>query len=329
MAEATAAPTFDRSAFRKVLGTFATGITVVTTVNEHGVPFGLTANSFTSVSLDPPLVLVCLDRCSNSLAAIRSSGVFAVNILSEEQRSLSSIFASKSADKFAQVEWRKGCTGVPLFPGTVGWVECAVHEIVSAGDHDIVMGHVQDCGQSPLRPLGYFGGGYFLVSHDQDAGGPKDKATFGAIVEHHGSILLHRRSDGTWSLPEATAGGTDLPLGGLLRQLAEAGAPASLDFLYSVAELPDHRGTLILYRGQFQQEPVLKDPASWMFVSEAEIAEVKLNSYETEMTLGRYFKERRQDSFGLFADTGDGGRLVILDRPMRSYNKVDAERDLR
>ena len=159
----------DTTALRRTLGTFATGVTVVTTVDALGRRQGLTANSFTSVSLDPPLVLVCLARTSQTLVAIRSSGVFAVNVLGADQRHLADLFASKADDKFGGVSWRTGTTGAPVLDGCVGHVDCSVHAIVEAGDHDVLLGRVRAFGQRPLRPLGYFRGAYAVVSNGTEA----------------------------------------------------------------------------------------------------------------------------------------------------------------
>jgi len=329
MIEPTSKPEFDRTSFRKVLGTFPTGVTVLTTVNAAGVVHGLTANSFSSVSLDPPLILICLDRSSNSLIALRESGVFAINVLSEDQKEISNVFASKVANKFDGVEWGIAKTGSPIFPGTIGWIDCSVHEIVSAGDHDIVIGLVKDYGQSSARPLGYFRGGYTLVSLEQQALISPGTAVFSAIVEYDNRILLQRTSEGMWSFPEAKSGPSDVPLGGLCQMLADVGAPTVLNFLYSVAQLPDKRGLSILYRGQLLSPPKILDTSNWVFVNEIDVPWKSLLSYETEMTLRRYFRERKQDRFGIFADIGDGGRLISVDREGADYSRDIAERVLR
>ena len=140
MPQSAEAPAFDRTTFRRVLGCFATGVTIVTSIEEDGTLCGLTANSFTSVSLDPPLVLVCLDARSNSLGAIRHSGAFAVNILGEGQRDLSGRFASKLPDKFVEGKWSRAVTGSPTLDGALAWLDCRVERALTAGDHEIVGG---------------------------------------------------------------------------------------------------------------------------------------------------------------------------------------------
>ena len=159
--ESTGAPTFDASRFRQVLGHFATGITVVTTVDE-GEPIGFTAQSFLSLSLDPPLIAVCPGVTSSSLPRIRNAGFFCVNILGEDQEAHSRVFATKEPDKFAGLGWKSGVTGAPVLEGSLASIECTVEEIHDAGDHVIVVGRVQglDVGNGDARPLLFYRGGY-------------------------------------------------------------------------------------------------------------------------------------------------------------------------
>jgi flavin reductase (DIM6/NTAB) family NADH-FMN oxidoreductase RutF len=331
MHDSTAAAEFDRTKFRRVLGCFATGVTIVTSIQEDGVPCGLTANSFTSVSLDPPLILVCLDARSNSLGAIRSSGKFAVNILGESQRELSGRFASKTIDKFGSGQWSRALTGAPTLEDALAWLDCEVESTFTAGDHEIVIGRVVSLGENAGSPLGYFRGGYFQVSLSQDATSPGGRAVFGAIIQHKGRILLRRQGvNGPWGFPEAAAIGSQRRLGGLLDTLTEMGAPTALNFLYSVAELPDSGSTWILYRGELTtEEPQLKDTQYWRFFAESEIPWEQLRSYETQMTLRRFFKERAEDRFGLFADTGSEGFIAPIGEDLRPYTRAEAERTLR
>jgi 3-hydroxy-9,10-secoandrosta-1,3,5(10)-triene-9,17-dione monooxygenase reductase component len=147
--------------FRDVLGRFATGVTVVTGLLD-GVPFGLTCQSFTSVSLDPPLVLFCPARTSRAWPLIQRSGHFCVNILAGDQEQLSRTMASRGADKFAGVEWRpSAATGSPVLPGTLGFVDALISSVHEAGDHFVVVGRVLDLQvQDADRPLLFFRGGY-------------------------------------------------------------------------------------------------------------------------------------------------------------------------
>lgn len=150
----------DPKALRQVLGHYPTGVTVVTTVDADGLPRGLTANSFTSVSLTPPLLLVCLGKATASHPVFMGSTHFAVNVLADHQRDTSNLFASKASDKFEQAAWQPAASGVPLIDGSLAWFDCTVHQRIDAGDHTILIGQVQAMGQGSGRPLGYCQGAY-------------------------------------------------------------------------------------------------------------------------------------------------------------------------
>lgn len=151
----------DQQEFRGVMGHFATGVTVITTHDGNGKLFGLTANAVSSVSLDPPLLLVCIDKQSESHGAFGSSKVFAVNILSNEQEVLSRKFAKSGADKFEGVGYKTGQTGAPVLNDVLAHLECEVRHEFDAGDHTIVVGEPIDLAMDQeTDPLLYFRGGY-------------------------------------------------------------------------------------------------------------------------------------------------------------------------
>jgi flavin reductase (DIM6/NTAB) family NADH-FMN oxidoreductase RutF len=139
--------------FKQAAGAFPTGVAVVTAVGGDGTRVGLTVSSFTSVSLDPPLVLVCVDRRSPSLAVVTASGRFGISILGRAQRALALRFAKPAEDKFEGLPWRVGLLGVPLLDGAVAHVECVLARVLDGGDHDIVLGHVQRAQAFPGEPL--------------------------------------------------------------------------------------------------------------------------------------------------------------------------------
>src|SRR4051812_49348715 len=132
----------DSSLYRRTCAQFATGITVVTVVDAQGHPHGMTVNSFSSVSLEPPLVLVSIDLRNAILGHFLSTRNFAINILAEHQQHLSRRFSSASEDRFCDVAWRAGETGVPLLEGVLAHLECAVAQTFEAGDHTVLIGEV-------------------------------------------------------------------------------------------------------------------------------------------------------------------------------------------
>jgi flavin reductase (DIM6/NTAB) family NADH-FMN oxidoreductase RutF len=159
---------FASSDFREALGAFATGVTVVTTHSgEHA--YGMTANAFSSVSLDPPLVLVCVTTRAEGREQIASNGVFAVNILAAEQEPLSRYFSSKARPRgrhaFGEVAHRRSVSGSPILEGVAGYLDCRLHAAHEAGDHHVFIGEVLDLGsQSDVEPLLFHAGRYRFVS---------------------------------------------------------------------------------------------------------------------------------------------------------------------
>jgi flavin reductase (DIM6/NTAB) family NADH-FMN oxidoreductase RutF len=151
--------TIDDARFKEALSHFASGVTVVTTEHE-GKPYGMTVASFASVSLHPPLVLICVANAIKTHAALLASGVFGVSILSSTQADLSGRFASKAEDKFAGVSVRRGSLGVPLLEGAIYTLECRVHEQFASGDHTIFVGEVLDAQIGAGNPLVYYRSGY-------------------------------------------------------------------------------------------------------------------------------------------------------------------------
>lgn len=149
----------DHARFRQAMGHFASGVTVVTTAHE-GTLAGLTVSSFTSLSLDPPLVLICIDRRAASNGVIAAAGQFAVNVLSEGQEYLSRRFASQDGDKFAPFSYTLSPSGLPLLVGALVQIECRLHSALPGGDHTIYVGEVLAAHVQEGRPLLYYRSGY-------------------------------------------------------------------------------------------------------------------------------------------------------------------------
>jgi flavin reductase (DIM6/NTAB) family NADH-FMN oxidoreductase RutF len=157
--EAAGASAFDAGRFREVLGHFVTGVTVVTAM-EDGEPVGFTCQAFTSLSLDPPMVALAPGKSSTSWPRIAAAGAFCVNILAEDQEALSRDFAVSGGDKFTGVGWHPAGNGAPVLDGALAWVECTLVLSHDAGDHELVIGRVQDMGVGRGRPLVYYRGGF-------------------------------------------------------------------------------------------------------------------------------------------------------------------------
>ncbi|MGH3519326.1 MAG: 3-hydroxy-9,10-secoandrosta-1,3,5(10)-triene-9,17-dione monooxygenase reductase subunit [Haloechinothrix sp.] len=159
-AQARVPAKIDATAFRTVLGHFGTGVAVVTGHGPDG-PVGFACQSFAALSLDPPLVLFCPGKSSRAWPVIEAAGCFAVNVLGDGQRELSTVFGSRGVDKFASVDWTPAGSGAPLIDGALTWVDCAIEAVHDAGDHYIVVGRVLELGDTGSdRPLLFYRGRY-------------------------------------------------------------------------------------------------------------------------------------------------------------------------
>ncbi len=157
----------DPRTLRDALGCFATGVTVVTCRDSDGEPVGLTANSFTSVSLDPPLLLVCIAKGATSADAMIGASHFAVNVLQTEQQPASIRFATRHEDRFGPNDWSPGEFGAPVLEKSLSVFECEVHAVHDGGDHHLLVGHVLRARfDRGLDPLLYFRGSYRRLHFD-------------------------------------------------------------------------------------------------------------------------------------------------------------------
>lgn len=233
------APQIDPRELRNAFGGFMTGVTVVTTRDDTGAPRGFTANSFTSVSLDPPLLLVCIGARAASRPVFDAANRFAVNILAEDQKAVSTAFASRTADRFSVAPWRDSPGGQPVLDDVAAWFDCAVERRIEAGDHVILIGRIESFDYSDRNGLGYARGGYFTLGLEQQAvsvvaaGGP---ISIGAIVERDGAIFLEPDGQGGWWPPmvrDGGDGGGD-QIAALTARLDALGLQATLGPLYAV-----------------------------------------------------------------------------------------------
>ena len=176
--------TVDASAFRTAMGSFPTGVTVVTVASDGGNMHGMTVNSFSSVSLDPVLVLVCLNEGSRSVGLIERAGAFVVNVLSAGQQDLSRWFADRhrlaGSAMFEGVPFEPGVTGCPVLAGTTASFECRLAQSQRVGDHVIVLGEVVALAHRPqLEPLIFHAGTYKSLEHDSRPVGHTVRCRFG------------------------------------------------------------------------------------------------------------------------------------------------------
>lgn len=303
----------DAGELRKAFGTFATGVTIVTTRDGSGKPRGMTANSFSSVSLDPPLVLVCVAKSALSSSAFESSLSFAVNVLHEGQKELSTLFASKSPDKFKDLKFKTAHTGSPVLADSLSWFDCSTYSRIDAGDHYVLIGQVHSFGTRAAPPLGFFRGRYVRVPDaDTPANPPARVMVTSYIVEMEQQILLRSMGDGLYGLPILKAGSSHELL------VLSGGWEIKIDperaFLYSVFDAPDAGFGHIVHRVSLQPGCCPADLAPELkFFPIHALPLNQLDNADTNAILRRYVRERSEERYGIFVGQTNSGRIAMID----------------
>ncbi len=282
---------------RSAFGTFATGVTVVTTTQDDGTPRGFTANSFSSVSLDPPMLLVCIAKTAQSFEIFRNSNHFVINVLSKKQRSLAGLFSSQRSDKFDLTKWKKGTGNLPLLDSCLSNFVCQKTNFQEIGDHAVMIGHVEEFFHQSGDPLGYFRGDYFsiglehslvkMVNEGSDTG-------VGAILESDRHILFIKDKNGSLSLPKAPT--SNKSLSGLKQHLKDLNLIFNLDFLYSVYEDQELNAHMIFYHGKFSG----KGNKRTVSLNLEKIPLHKIKNLAERIMIERYCEEYNHGRFGIY-----------------------------
>ena len=293
-----------KHALRDVFGSFATGVTVVTTRQDDGMPRGFTANSFSSVSLDPPLLLVCIAKTAHSRDAFVSAEHFAVNILADDQKEVSGLFASRSPDKFKLSKWHSGPQDMPLLNGALACFTCARHRLVDAGDHLVLIGRVLTHHSRDGQPLGFFRGAYFDLSLESslvDAATQPGEGTIGAVLADHETVLLEEKPDGLVTVPKAPAAANTAQ--GIRDHLAKRGLDPKLDHLYAVFQNAQTGTHSIVYHGSVSGAA----PKGLRFYGLNALPLGRVESDAERSMLRRYQREYRHGRFGIYHGTETNG----------------------
>lgn len=296
----------DPKALRNAFGAFATGVTVVTTRQPDGTPRGFTANSFTSVSLDPPLLLVCLAKTAHSADVFRDAPHFAVNILAEDQKAISGLFASRTPDKFAQCAWTPGPSDVPLIDGSLAQFTCANHQLVDAGDHLILIGRIEHFTTTEGQPLGYFRGNYFSIGIEKDlaeAAVAAKGSRLGAVLACDGGVLLKAEGDGL-RLPLAPQPTLD----SLTAKLTALGLSPQIDFVYAAFDDRTTGGHAVYYHGTVAG-PL---PEGYRILPLAYLSTAPLTNPAEAAMLHRYAEDFKNGSFSIYHGTETTGQTRQL-----------------
>ena len=294
------------SKLRKAFGSFATGVTLVTTRQKNGIPRGFTANSFTSVSLNPPLLLVCISKNAQSFSTFRDSKYFAVNVLSETQRSTAGLFSSQSPEKFKITKWEKGYKDLPIIDTALSYFSCEKVNFQEAGDHAIIIGSIKDFGVRDGKPLGYFDGDYFSIGLEKslvDMVNNDRNTKIGAILENKKRILFIIDKEQNLCLPKSINSQKNLE--GLEYYLKSLNLKFKLDFLYSVYEDKEINSHMIFYHGKFSGKG--NDKIVTYEINNIPYDKIVNNAERTMMI--RYCHEYHHGQFGIYQGNETKGKV--------------------
>ena len=301
---------------RQALGSFPTGVTVVSCLDKNNNPLGFTANSFTSVSLDPQLISICIDKESFNIDTFSITEHFAVSILSESQQSISTTFATPNEERFKDIDWRSEDTGSPIISNAVAWFDCKTEQVVDAGDHLILIGKIISFDSSPKTPLMYLRGNYVNLGLEQKMllamENENTEIIVGAIIEWRKKVfLLKNKNNGSLYFPSASRLGHIEDKQSLLGVLKNLNMSINEHYLFSVFEKAEDKTSLIYYRAQAKEEvTALKDS----FYDFEAIPFDKLTDEASRIMLKRYIKERELNAFGIFVGKESEGKVEALSK---------------
>ena len=303
----------DSRPLRDAYGSFMSGVTVVTAYTPDNTPVGFTANSFASVSLDPPLLLVCPSRELNCFDVFNQCTQFAVSVLAEDQREVSNIFASTSNDRFAQVRWFRDSKGNPVISDAAAVFSCDVSARHDGGDHIILVGEVQDYSMTNKLGLGYSAGSYFSLGLERQANElltPTQSAKVGAIAEYQGRILMQQTTRGLQP-PTVTATHRTGSLSAIREHLVTQNIDVAFGPVYSIFENMQSGVYTTFYRGEilnFQEQGVYR------LYSPEELATAKYADVAVGDLMKRYLIERSQGVFTQHSGDERKGKVQSTER---------------
>jgi flavin reductase (DIM6/NTAB) family NADH-FMN oxidoreductase RutF len=295
---------FEPRALREAFGSFMTGVTVVTTLDANDDPLGFTANSFTSVSIDPPLVLVCMANSSINYDVLVNTDRFAINVLCEQQKEISNTFARPVEDRFSAVNWRKGPHGSPILEDVSAWFDCSSYKQVDAGDHVILIGKVEAFETNASPGLGYSRGAYVTPSMEAESISQRTDVVVSALIEHSGDVFFQQDEQGGLKLPSETVGktGATATLQNLIKQNA---TDAKAGFIYSVFEVIDKEQQHISFLCQAASSHSSK--GSFLPLTPTTLSKVADSA--VRIMLERFAKESKLGNYGLYFGNQDNGEV--------------------
>jgi len=294
-------------ALRDAFGAFLTGVTIVTSSDNQGKPLGFTANSFSSVSLAPPLLSICLAKTASSYSVFKQTPHFAVNILAEDQKHLSNTFARPSEDRFAGINWQLSKNGSPLLEGTAAWFDCTVYQRVDAGDHLMLLGEVKAFNNSGKTGLGYAKGAYFTPAQTENRllEHSIGSTQMALVAERDGKVLLLNDNQGGWQLPALLKSQTQTTQQLPQRFSELLGLSVQMGLLYSLYDDTQSGQQHIVYRATLGKGQVSQ--GTWFAIDNLPIANI--NASAERDILKRYAQESRLGNFGIYLGDQSQGHV--------------------
>jgi flavin reductase (DIM6/NTAB) family NADH-FMN oxidoreductase RutF len=318
----------DTNSLRRAFGAFASGVTVVATRTKGGEARAFTANSFSSVSLDPPLALICLGKNSASLAVFEGCETFSISILEASQRAVSSAFASR--DPAVKIEASKNLVedDAPYLANSLATFMCSRHSVVDAGDHVILIGRIVKYRANEGQPLGFFRGGYVSIGPDQP-GMERLQASVhvGGVLGYDGKVLLCRRpkSEG-WEIPMSHPRRGQRPDAALHETFDALGIQVTMSVPFSFFQERGEQDMTMFFSVQSHGDISPGTLADGTEIALFGVEDEPWTLVKGEMTQGmvrRYLREMAAGLYSVYFDTPQGGSLVQLNGGPSSWTALD------
>ena len=300
--------TIDPRELRNAFGSFMTGVTVVTAISNTGEKVGFTANSFTSVSVEPPLLLVCPSNKLSSFDIFNRCEHFVVNILAEDQQDISNTFAGGKGDRFADIAWHSDANGCPVIEGAVAHFSCSTHSNIPAGDHILLVGQVSDFSSNETLGLGYSKGGYFNLGmeHRAEELTHSLSGVVGGIIEFDNKVLL-RSTDKGYSLPQIDISAERGSQESIRQYLDTQGFTCEVISVYSIYENLAEKKFTSFYRVNANSEITA---GLGEYIDIDRIHDLDFVSDDIRSMMQRFVFEKKNGAFCLYVGDQEAGNIL-------------------
>ena len=300
---------------RRAFGSFMTGVTIVTAIDRDGTAVGFTANSFSSVSLEPPLLSVCPAKSLSSFEIFKQCEYFQVSVLAHDQQKASNVFAANSEDRFSQIAWHADAFGCPIIDGAIASFSCKRDRSIDAGDHIILLGEVVAFESHEKQGLGYGIGGYFSLNLERAATELQTanhhdakRLIVGGLVEHRGQLLLSKDTHHGYTLPHIEIE-DEQPSFDTIHEFLETQlkVPVEIGSVFSMFEHEKQNKSSIYYRAIIAEE-TRPEKSAGEFYSIDQLEKINFSNSAISSLVARYISERHSGNHSLYVGTDAHGK---------------------